>query len=344
MSAAEVNTMDPSAVPRTGLSRRRFASLACGVAAVAAGGGAFAQGDARVARVLVGSQAGGVADAIARIFVSRLRGAFPGDVIVDNRPGAGGRLAVEALRSARPDGSTLLFTADFVLTVYPHSYRKLPYDPLRDFAPIAAPVRTALVLSAGPALPASVKTLTDFLRWCRAHPQQAAYASPGAGSTAHFAGFMLAKAAGVELTHVPYKGGAPALQDLLGGQIPVSFNPVGEVLPYLQSGKLRVLATTGARRSRLLPQAPTLAEAGFPGIVIEPWLGFLAPAGTPEAVVARLSAAIGDLARQADVAEALDRQGLDVVASTPASLASQIRSDLDLWAPVVKASGFTAED
>jgi tripartite-type tricarboxylate transporter receptor subunit TctC len=330
--------------PHGALNRRRFVSLASGIAAAVAADGVFAQGGHRVAKVVVGAQAGGLADAIARIFVNRLQGTFSGGVIVENRPGAGGRLAVEAVRNSAPDGNTLLFTPDCALTVYPHSYRKLSYVPLRDLAPLSAPVRTVLVLSAGPALPAEIRTLPAYLQWCRTNPQLAAYASPGAGSTAHFAGFMLAKAANVELIHVPYKGGAPAIQDLLGGQIPVSFNPVGEVLPYLQSGKLRVLATTGAKRNRFLPDAPTLVESGFPGVVIEPWLGFLAPSRTPEANVGRVSAAIADLARQVDVVEALEGLGLDVAVSTPASFAAQIRADLDLWAPVVKASGFTAED
>ncbi len=280
----------------------------------------------------------------ARSLAEKMRGSYPGGIIVENRPGAAGRLAVEYVKSSTPDGMTMLFTTDFAMTIYPHSFRKLNYDPVKDFAPVAVCAKTSLAFIVGPTVPDTVKTPADFVAWCKANPKQAAYASTSAGATPHFAGVMFSKAAGIPILHVPYKGGAPALQDLMGGQIASSFNPVGEVLPQLKSGKLRVLATTGVQRNKFMPDVPTMVESGFKDVVAEVWLGVLMPASTPPAVVARASAAINDALKSPELKDTYSKFGMDALQGTPESFAALIKNDIAMWGPVIKASGFTAEE
>ena len=288
--------------------------------------------------------AGGGTDVLARIVAEKLRGNYAPTVIVENRVGASGRTGVEAVKNAPPDGTTLLFTPDFLMTVYPHSFRKLSYDPLADFVPIALIARSGLALAAGPALPAEVKTVREYVDWAREHPKQAFYATTAAGGTPHFVGVMLARDAKVDLSPVHYKGGAPALQDLIGGQVPVSINPIGELLPQLKGGKLRVLAVTSAQRSKFLPDVPTMAESGFPNIVISPWLGFFAPAKTAPDVVKRLANGVADATQHGEAQIGMLKLGMEPQAMSPAAFREIVRADLERWAPVVKASGFTAED
>jgi len=324
-------------------SRRRFLHAALTSAAAVIAARAAGQTAAPL-RIVVPFPAGGGTDVLARIFADRLRAQFPNGVIVDNKVGASGRLGVEAVKNAAPDGLTLLFVPDFLLTVYPHSFRKLAYDPLRDFTPVAMVARSALVLSAGPALPDSVRSVADFVSWAKANPKTAFYATTSAGGTPHFIGVMLARDSGAPLSPVHYKGGAPAIQDLLGGQIPVSVNPVGEILPYARSGRIRVLATTGRQRSKFLPDSPTLAESGFPHIVVEPWLGWMAPARTPVAAVDRLAQSLGDAAKMPEVIEAAEKIGNEVEFVPAGRFGKILAQDIEQWRPVVQASGFTAED
>jgi tripartite-type tricarboxylate transporter receptor subunit TctC len=294
--------------------------------------------------VIVPFPAGGGTDVLARIVAEKLRASHAQTVIVENRVGASGRTGVEAVKNAEPDGGTLLFTPDFLITVYPHSFRKLSYDPVADFAPVAIVARSQLALAAGPALPSAVRSARDYIEWVRANPKNGFFATTSAGGTPHFVGVMLAKAAGVELSPVHYKGGAPALQDLLGGQVAVSINPVGELLPHVKSGKIRVLATTGVERSEFLPEVPTMAEAGYRDVVVQSWLGFLAPARTPRETVSRLADAIIAAAGSEDAAETMRKFGMRAQTSGPAAFGAALRADLERWAPIVKASGFTAEE
>ena len=305
---------------------------------------AWGQVVAKQVRVIVPFPAGGGTDVLARIVAEKLRGSYAPAVIVENRVGASGRTGVEAVKNAEPDGTTLLFTPDFLMTVYPHSFRKLGYDPIADFAPVAIVARSQLALAAGAAVPASVRTARDYVEWAKADRKNSFFATTSAGGTPHFVGVMLARAAGVELSPVHYKGGAPALQDLLGGQIPVSINPVGELLPYVKSGKIRVLATTGPQRSSFLPEVPTMVEAGYPDVVVQAWLGFLAPGRTPPDTVARLASAIEAAARAPDVTQNMEKFGMQSAPSGPAAFVSTLKADLQRWGPIVKASGFTAED
>ena len=305
---------------------------------------ARAQTTAKTLRIIVPFPAGGGTDVAARIIADKLRGNYAPAVIVENRVGASGRTGVEAVAHAAPDGTTLLFTPDFLMTVYPHSFAKLGYDPLADFVPIALIARSGLALAAGPALPAEVKTVRQYVDWARANPKRAFYATTAAGGTPHFVGVMLARDAGVALSPVHYKGGAPALQDLLGGQIPVSINPIGELLPQLAGGKLRVLAVTSAQRSKFLRDVPTMSESGFPNIVISPWLGFFAPAKTQPDMVKRLANGITDATQHGEAQIGMLKLGMEPQAMSPLAFREIVRQDLERWGPIVKASGFKAED
>ena len=323
------------------MRRRQFLTSAV---ALALARPVFAQTTGRAVRIIVPFPAGGGTDVLARLIAEKLRGNYAPSVIVENRVGASGRTGVEAVKNAEPDGTTLLFTPDFLMTVYPHSFRKLSYDPLADFVPIALIARSGLALAAGPALPPEVKTVREYVDWARANAKRAFYATTSAGGTPHFVGVMLARDSGVELSPVHYKGGAPALQDLIGGQIPVSINPIGELLPQLQGGKVRVLAVTSAQRSKFLPDVPTMGESGFPNIVISPWLGFFAPAKTPQDLIKRLANGVTDATQHKESMLGMLKLGMEPAAMSPIAFREIVRQDLERWAPVVKASGFSAED
>ena len=298
----------------------------------------------RIARIVVGFPAGGGSDVAARALSSRIQSAYPAGLFVENKPGAGARLAIDQVKSSAPDGTTLLFTPDFPITIYPHSFRKLTYDPLTDLTPVAVVAKTPLAFVVGPAVPERVKTVADFVAWAKANPKQAAFSSSAAGATPHFAGVMFARAAGVELLHVPYKGGAPAMQDMLGGQIASGFPGVGEALPHLAGGKLRVLATTGAQRTPFLPDVPTMVESGFREVVAEVWVGVFMPPRTPAAIVNHAATAIAEAQKTADFQEAFGKFAMEPVTGTPESFGRRIKSDLAAWGPIIKASGFAAED
>jgi tripartite-type tricarboxylate transporter receptor subunit TctC len=317
--------------------------LVASAAALLASPRARAQTLNKPVRIIVGFPAGGGTDTIARILADRLRGSYAPAVLVENKPGASARLAAEFVKNAEPDGSALLFTPDFTMTIYPHSFRALSYEPMRDFTPIAPVARSMLTYNIGPGVPENVKTLADFLGWCKANPAKATYATTSAGDTPHFVGMMLAAEARVPMTAVHYRGGAPALQDLLGGHVPASINPISETLPFARAGNLRVLAVTGSKRSTFLPDAPTMRETGF-DVVSDSWLGVLAPARMPVETVSALSAAIGEAVKSPQMVENLAKVGNEPTFQTPAQFAETVKADIARWGPVVKASGFVAED
>jgi len=297
----------------------------------------------KTVHIIVGFPAGGATDLIARILADRLRGRYAASVIVENKPGAAARVAVDYIKNAEPDGSEFLFTPDFPITVYPHSFRTLSYDPLRDLTPVAPASRSTLTFVIGPAVPNQVMSLAEFVAWCRANPEKAIFATTAAGSTTHFVGVMLASAAGIKLSPVHYRGGAPALQDLFGGHVPASVNPIGETLPQAASGKIRILAVASAERSKFLPNVPTMREAGY-NVVVETWIGAFAPARTPPDAVRALNAAIGEAVASPEMIESLARMGSDTKFQPPDQFAATVRADLERWGPVVKASGFVAEE
>ncbi len=293
--------------------------------------------------VIVGFPPGGGTDVIARILADRLRGPYAATVLVENKPGAAARLSVEYVKNAEPDGSVMLFTPDFPITVYPHSFRSLNYDPLKDFTPVSPAAKSMLTYNVGPAVPESVKTLAEFVQWCKANPDKASYATTAAGGTPHFVGMMLANEAGVRMTPVHYRGGAPALQDLIGGHVPASVNPISESMASARAGTIRILAVTGSRRSAFLSEVPTMAESGY-NVIVESWLGVFVPAKTPADVVNALSAAIAEAVKSAQMIDNLAKVGNTTTFQTPAEFAATVKADIARWAPVVKASGFVAED
>ncbi|HKA80774.1 MAG TPA: tripartite tricarboxylate transporter substrate-binding protein [Xanthobacteraceae bacterium] len=326
------------------LTRRHvLAASAAGFAAASVLPRAFAQAVQKPVRVIVGFPAGGGTDVIARILAERLRGPYAAAVLVENKPGAAARVAVEYVKNAEPDGSTMLFTPDFPITVYPASFRSLNYDPLKDFTPVSPAARSMLTYNVGPGVPDSVKTLADFVQWCKANPGKAIYATTAAGGTPHFVGMMLANAAGVAMNPVHYRGGAPALQDLIGGHVPAAVNPISESMAQAKAGTIRILAVTGSQRSSFLPDVPTMREAGY-DVVVESWLGVFVPARTPAETVNALSATIADAVKSAPMIDSLAKVGNTPAFQSPADFAATVKADIARWAPVVKASGFVAED
>jgi tripartite-type tricarboxylate transporter receptor subunit TctC len=328
------------------LTRRRvLAASAAGFACAGTGllPRARAQTLKKPVHIIVGFPAGGGTDVIARILADRLRGPYASTVLVENKAGAAARIAVEYVKNAEPDGSVMLFTPDFPITVYPHSFRSLNYDSLRDFTPVSPAAKSMLTYNVGPAVPDSVKTLAEFVAWCKANPGKASYGTTAAGGTPHFVGMMLASAAGVAMTPVHYRGGAPALQDLIGGHVPASVNPVSESMAQAKAGTIRILAVTGSRRSPFLPDVPTMAESGY-NVVVESWLGAFLPARTPAEIVNALSSAVREATASQEMKDNLARAGNEPHFQTPADFAATVKADVERWGPVVKASGFIAED
>jgi len=263
--------------------------------------------------------------------------------MVENKTGAGGRIAIEAVKNANPDGSTLLLSAYSMLLIYPHIYRSLSYDPFKDFAPVSIASVLSHGLAVGPMVPASVKNVKDFLAWCKANPDRANYGSPAAGSTPHFLGALLSLESGVAMQHVAYRGSVPGVTDVIAGQISAMFTPHGDFLANHRAGKLRILATSGKQRSLFVPDIPTFAEQGFSGLTVEEWFGFFAPAKTPANVIATANAAINSALKDKGVVDSLALQGLSPLGSSPDDMAKEMRRLYEQWGPIVKRIGFTAE-
>lgn len=325
-------------------SRRQL--LALSAAGIACGGRApqaLAQAISNPVRIIVGFAAGGGSDLTARILAEALRPSYASTIIVENKPGAAARTALEYVKNANPDGSVILFTPDFPITVYPFSFRTLNYDPVRDLTPVAPVTRSMLTYNIGPAVPAEVRTLAGFVEWCAANPGKASYATTAAGGTPHFVGVMLANSARVPMTPVHYRGGAPALADLLGGHVAASVNPVSEVVSFAKSGTLRTLAVTGSRRSPFLADVPTMREAGY-DVVVDSWTGMFLPARAGAATVNALNTALASALRSPRIIETLAMEGNEPALQSPEQFAATIAADLARWGPVVKASGFVAED
>ncbi|HUG21795.1 Bug family tripartite tricarboxylate transporter substrate binding protein [Piscinibacter sp.] len=294
-----------------------------------------------VVRVLVGFPPGGSGDTLARRLIERLRGNYGSTVIVENKPGAGGQIAVSALNAAAPDGNTLLLTPPAPITVYPFTYKSLPYRP-DDAQPVSLVCNFSFGFAVGPAVPESVRTLKDFMDWARVTPAKAMFGSPAAGSTPHLLGSMLAKAAGVELTHVPYRGDGPGLQDLLGGQVAGYSTVLGSYMPHLKSDRLRLLGVSSATRSAIVPDVPTYREQGIALDMME-WMGVFAPKGTPAPVVQRIAGAVQAAVAHPEFAKGLAEFGMTPRSSTPQVFAEQLRVETEMWRVEIKKLGFTAE-
>jgi tripartite-type tricarboxylate transporter receptor subunit TctC len=258
-------------------------------------------------------------------------------------PGSG-RFAIEALKLAAPDGSVLILAPVPTMTLFPHIYKTLRYDPFRDFIPVRTVCAVTYLLTVGPQVPTNVKTLADFIVWCRANPKLATYGSPVAGSPAHFTGVQLARAAGFEYIHVPYQGVAPAAQDILGGQIASGILPIDTMLPHVQSGSIRALATTGPKRSMFLPDVPTIGELGYPTLELVDLWGVFVPAKTPAESVEKLNKSIEQVLKLNEVKAGLMRLSAEVSAISLDDFARLMKSDFEQWGSVVRASGFTPQE
>jgi tripartite-type tricarboxylate transporter receptor subunit TctC len=298
-----------------------------------------------LARLLLGAPPGGVGDLMARRLADKLRGRYARSVVVENRPGAGGQLAAVAMKQGPDDGSLLLLTPSSLLTLYPHTYRQLPYRPDTDLAPAALVAWSAMAFAAGPAVPGTVRDFNDFLAWARAHPRAASYGSPASGSMPHLLVASLAHARGVGLTHIAYRGSTPALQDLRGGTLPAHAGPVGVFLPHLKSGHVRLLAVSGIRRSAFVPEVRTWREQGH-AVDAREWYGFFLPGRSKPGIVQHAAAVLRAAMLQPDMSEALAAFGLEPAAAAangPAELAGQMRADLEEWREPVRRIGFSAE-
>lgn len=288
----------------------------------------------RPIRVIVPFPAGGNADILARIMAQKMSEAWKQTVVVDNRAGAAGIIGAEAVAKSAPDGYTLLMGTTGTQTTNPAVYSKLPYDSLRDFAPVSNFADSPFLLVTHPSLP--VRTVKEVIALAKARPGQLHYASFGPGSSAHLVGEMLRSTARIEIVHVAYKGGPPALADLIGGHIEMMFNLLPIVVPHVKSGRLRAIAVTASKRAPALPDVPTFAEAGIPDFEAGSWYGVLAPAGTPKEIIARLSSEISRILSLADVRQRLAAEGAEPIGNTPEQFAEQIRRDLARWAKIAR--------
>ena len=287
----------------------------------------------KVVRVIVPFPPSGGTDAIARIFAPALGEALGQQVVIDNRAGANGNVGTEIVARSATDGYTLLFNGSGTLAINPGLYRNLPYDSIRDFAPVSLIVLQPHVLVVHPSVPA--KSVQELIALARSAPGKLNFASSGSGSLAHLAGEMFKTMAQVDMVHVPYKGAAPSLVDLIVGEVHLIFSSSPSVMPHVKANRLRALAVTTAQRVAAMPGLPTVTAAGLPGFVITGWYGLLAPVGTPAPVIARLNADLVSTLRQADVRQKLVGLGLDVETSTPQGFADFIKAEIAKYAKVV---------
>jgi len=305
--------------------------------------GAWAQGGypSRPVTMVVGFAPGGGTDTVARIIAKHLSDGLGQQVVVENKAGAGGNIATEYVARAAPDGHTILLGNVGSLAVAPHMIASLGYDPLRDFAPITMAVVFANVIVVPSSVPA--QSLTEFVKLAQAKPGTVTYGTSGIGGAGHLAGEMFNMRANIELVHVPYKGGGPSMQGLLGGQVMSSFATPVSVVEHMKAGKLRALATTGPKRAALLPDVPTVAESGYPGFEAMNWYAFVAPAKTPKAIIERLNRELVKALESPEAAVLLGKQGLEPSPTTPAELGRYIEREYETWGKVVKQAGIKAQ-
>ena len=326
------------------LSRRDLIQSAGASAFLASlGQHAFAQAQPEVLKIVTGFAAGGTSDTLCRRVATRMAPEYAKSAVVENKTGAGGQIAVQFVKGVPPDGATLLQTPTSILTIYPHIYKKLPYEPLVDLTPVSLACMFDFGFAVGPAVPLTVKTVNDFIAWAKVNPKAANFGSPAAGSTPHFIGALLGKTTGTDLTHTAYRGTQPAMLDLLGGNISAVSGPIGDITQHLPTGKVRILAVSGAQRSRFAPDVPTFTEQGLKEMTHSEWFAFLLPAKAAPEVVARMNAALKFALAQKDVIDGLSGFGLEAMSSTPAELTELLKKDTAKWAPIVKQVGFSAD-
>ena len=321
-----------SAPPGLGLSLMTALGLSLGL-----GTGAQAQASADTWRLLCSGPAGSIPDIVARRVAEQLARTDAQKAIVDNRPGAAGQLSVAALKAGSTDGTTLLLAQGAIATIYPYLYPKLAYDPALDLAPVSMAGEMTLALAVGPAVPAAVTSTRELLAWMRSNPALANVGSPGTGTLPHLLAAMLMREAGVPWQHIVYSGGPPAMVALLGGQLAALVLPEGLFSPHRAAGRLRVLATSGAQRTALMPDVPSLVEQGFADLVVREWFAFFMSARVAPATVEARSKALRAALAQPELVAAFADAGMVAVSSTPAALAARIAAEQRTWAPLIRA-------
>jgi tripartite-type tricarboxylate transporter receptor subunit TctC len=280
---------------------------------------------------------GSTNDVLARVVAAKLQDLIGQPVIVENRPGAGGNIGADFVAKSAPDGLTLLVGYNGPIAINPTLFEKMPFDPVKDLAPITLAVNSPQYLVVNPNLP--VKSVKEFVGWAKDHPGQLSYASVAIGSASHLTMEMFKLAAHFDATHVPYRGAGPAITDLVAGQVQAAFMVPGNVQQFVKDGRLRMIATSGQKRFPSTPDVPTLAESGYPDFIATSWIGFLAPAGTPKNIIDRYNKEIVKVLHMPDVKEKLEGMEFEVVASTPAQFATWIKSEIPRWGKVIKATG-----
>ena len=324
---------------KTGAAALRAVLLAATVALGAASNAMAQAYPTKPIRILVGFAPGGAMDIVARTVGQKIAESVGQPVIIDNKPGAASNIAIRQLIDSPPDGYTVMLVANG-LTANPFLYTQQPFDPNQDVAPVSLVARLPVVIAANAA--SEISTLGKLIEASKARPGSVAYGSPGSGSTPHLAAELFARGAGIQLTHVPYKGGAPAITDVLGGQLPlVAVNAV-EVLPHVKAGTLKVLATLGAQRVATMPDVPTIAESGYPGFEASVWHAFIAPKGTPPAVVEKLKSEVHKALATADVKERLAGLGAEVAPTTPQELGALVRAEHERYGKLIREANIKA--
>jgi tripartite-type tricarboxylate transporter receptor subunit TctC len=293
----------------------------------------------RTVRLVVPFAAGGSTDVAARILAERMGQTLGQPVVVENRAGSGGLIGADAVAKAEPDGYSLLMATTGLLSIAPHLYPQMPFDPARDFAPVSLAFATDLVVAVSGAMP--VKTMQEFISYAKEKPGAISYASSGAGTTTHAATELFRLAAGIEIVHVPYRGSGPAMNDLVAGNIQLMVDQIASAIGQISDGRIRALAVTGAKRHALLPDVPTVAEAGLPGAQASSWGGVVAPAGTAGPVIERVNASIRDAVEQSNVRQRMAGAGADPAASSPADFIAFVRSEREKWGRVVRDARIT---
>ena len=296
----------------------------------------------RTIRIIQGFPAGGTGDAVVRIITPHLEESLGARIVVDYKPGAGGRIANAHAKAAKPDGNTLVLCTSSLMAVYPFVFNKLPYDPLRDFVPVTSIVDLDFGYVVSTAAAPGVKTLGDYVQWVKSDPANSNCGSPASGSIPHFLGAILARSSGIQLNHVSFNGSAPHLQALNGGQVPFGVEILAGIVPHLASGRVRLLATSGAQRS--MQGVPTAGEAGFPELTTEDYAGFFYPAHTPSDRVQQVQAAVRDALQQPAVQERFRQLTFRPSGAETAQFAQRVRADYDKWRQVVANTGFRPLD
>ncbi|MCX7140022.1 MAG: tripartite tricarboxylate transporter substrate binding protein [Proteobacteria bacterium] len=322
------------------LTRALAAAIGCAACAAASAQGAQNYPNKPI-RIVVPYAAGASTSLVTRLVGQKLTEAWGQPVVVDNRGGAGGAIGTEIVAKSPPDGYTLLLGTVGTFGINSAVYSKLSYDPVKDFAPVGMLATVANILAVQPSLP--VTSVKELIALAKEKPGKLNYGSSGNGSTSHLSGEMLKSIAGISMTHVPYKGGAPMMADVLGGQLEVMFDQVPAVLPHAKAGRVRALAVTTARRSAAAPDVPTMAEAGVPGYEMTVWYSLMAPAGTPRDIIVKLNTELAKILNQPEFKQQMLAQGAELTSSTPEQLAEIIRADLAKYARIAKEAGATLD-